>query len=386
MKNTQLAKMASNGRVKLFLQDHEAVLVLIILYPPLRDALILHMSNLGTSVQKQEEDIKLWAKTKKLSKRAMTDCVMKYVMRAYLQADQLGLTDVAMALNKVQSYIYQTAAAVAVARAKDLVKIINDNSAELTVILPADIAEMEAAIQDYSDLVDVPKSEIEKKKAEGTAQIEAIQKLIDKDKEDIGKLVQSYLPELADDYENAAKVGKPAGTKNLSMMLHVTDAVGGNNLRNAYCRATNGSEILDVSTGEKGFAKFFSLEGGLWNVLVQKKDYGDFKQNEVVVSEGKIVKMEVKIKKNTLPDMTEGSFLLTVFDEATGTKLPGLTLTLPSIDKNYTSNINGEFAGDNLVVASYAGFISGNDILTKAISFMIEAGKTSKGSFGVEKV
>jgi hypothetical protein len=344
------------------------------------------MSQMADAVQKQEEDIKVWAQTKKISKRKMAECIIKFALRTCVQADQLHLDEIKLALTKPVTYITKTGGAVAIARAKALLKLMVDNNAELTIILPADITEMEGVIADYETLENMPKNEIDEKKSAGTAMIAAIQKEIDKDKEDIRMLVHSYLPELAASYDAAAKVGLPTGTKKLKLSLHITDAVGGSPLYKVLCKITNGVNTIDVKSGKKGFAKFYGLDNGLWNVTAELANYATFKQTEVSVSTGKIVKMEIKIKKNTLADKTIGNFSVKVFNQLNHAALAGLTMKLPAIDKTYVSDALGVMKDEGLEVGAYAAIISGPNVKERSVSFMVEGGETCEVGFGMEVV
>ena len=386
MNKQENAKIASNGRVKNFIAENDAVLTLIVLFAAIKDSFILHMKALKEAVDKQAEDIKMWAQTKKESKIKMAECIIKYAGRACLQADQLHMDELKLALSKTTTYINKATGAVALARARDLRKLMSDNITELTIITPADLTEMDGVITNYDDLVNMPKGEIEKKKAIGTSKIAAAQKDIDKDKADLGKLVHSFLPQLAESYDNAAKVGLPTGVKKLRLEMHVSDAVGGSNLRNVSCQVTNGVKTIDAKTGKKGVARFYGLENGTWNVVAMKQYYAEFKQGDVSLSEDKIVKMEIKIRRNDVPDNTVGSFALTVYNMQSGLKLAGLTMTLPSIDKTYVSDSQGQLKGEGLAVGAYAAMISGEHVNERPISFMIEGNECTVGSFGMEVV
>ena len=202
-------------------------------------------------------------------------------------------------------------------------------------------------------------------------------------KADFRDLIFSYCPELLEGYEDAAKIGVPEGTKHISLQMHVTDAVGGMALKNVVVTVTNGEKIVERTTGAKGFAQFLGLETGLWNVVVEKKGYPVFKQDEVAVNNEKAAKMEVLLKKNALPDNDLRSFALTVFEKGTEVKFEGLVLYLPSVDKSYTSDENGLFSGKDLVVGAYAAVISGKEIVSRNVSFTIDGGKETRGSFWV---
>jgi hypothetical protein len=89
------------------------------------------------------------------------------------------LDDIKLASTKPVIYLSKAAGPVAIACAKDLMKLIEDNNVQLTIITLADHMEIGIAISDYLAPMDMPKSEIEEKKSEDTAKISAILKEID---------------------------------------------------------------------------------------------------------------------------------------------------------------------------------------------------------------
>jgi len=377
------AKVAANGKVKIFLAAHNAALVLITLYAALLLRFNTHVVDLDAAILEQVEDIKRFAIEKKLAKLAMAELIIRYAKRAYLQAKGLGKMDVALSLDKQLYYLLRGSAKTIEARAKELVNIMEENMEDVDVITEDMVTEMRDAIKAFSDIMDIPKSEIERRRAEGTARIAALLKETDVDRADLRDLIFSYCPDLLEGYDDAARIGVPEGTKHVSLQMHVTDAVGGMALKNVVVTVTNGEKVVKKTTGAKGFTKFLGLETGLWNVVAEKKGYPVFRQDEVAVNNEKAAKMEMLLKKNALPDNDLGSFALTVYEKGTDNKLIGFELYLPSVDKTYTSDENGLFSGKDLVVGAYAGVISGKEFVTKNVSFTIDGGKETRGSFWV---
>ena len=383
MTKMESAKMAANGRVKNFTETNKAVLLLITLYAAIILKFKTHLIDLDEAILQQAEDIKRFAAEKKLYKLEMSGLIIKYAKRAYLQAKALGKTDVALSLKKTIDYIASASDKKAEARAKELVNIMEENMEDVDVITEDMVTEMRDAIKAFSDIMDIPKSEIERRRAEGTARIAALLKETDVDRADLRDLIFSYCPDLLEGYDDAARIGVPEGTKHVSLQMHVTDAVGGMALKNVVVTVTNGEKVVKKTTGAKGFTKFLGLETGLWNVVAEKKGYPVFRQDEVAVNNEKAAKMEMLLKKNALPDNDLGSFALTVYEKGTDNKLIGFELYLPSVDKTYTSDENGLFSGKDLVVGAYAGVISGKEFVTKNVSFTIDGGKETRGSFWV---
>jgi hypothetical protein len=300
MDKIEKAKYESNGRVLIFLTAHDAALILISLYAEIKSRFLTNKGLLEEAIQKQAAEIKMFAATKRMAKYDIAECVIKFAIRGYLQVKSLGKTELMMSLDHVISYINRASSELALTRAKELKKIMSENNGILTELTTADFTEMDEKMQQYSDLVFMPKSEIKKRKAEGTKRIATIQKEVDVDKDDIGKLIQSYLPELLTGYTEAVKVGKPAGRRHTSLILHVVDAVSGAPLRYVGGTITNGITVYKRKTTKDGYIRLYSLENALWNVTVEKNDYETFIQEEVGTEEKNIVTLEIRLKKKPL--------------------------------------------------------------------------------------
>jgi hypothetical protein len=384
MKKIENAKLDSNGRVMIFITAHDAALILITLYAAIKSRFLANLALLQEAILKQAAEIKMFATSKKIAKFNMADCVIKFALRAKLQAKSLGNMELAMSLDKLKSFISSASADLALTRAKELVKIMSDNSSILTELIPADFTEMNKKIDQYAGLVFMPKNEIKKRKTEGTAKIAAIQKDLEKDKEDIGALVLSYLPDLNAEYEEAAKIGKGSGIRHTSMVLHVVDSVSGAALRYVRCNITNGIISFNKKTTRKGYVRLYSLENALWNITADFAGYETFNQEEVGTDIRKIVKMEIKLKKKPISEIKTGSFVVTVLNEKTGKPMGGLRLKLNEAEKEYVSNEYGEFSEKTMICGACTGIISGDNVVRKDVDFTVNDGKLTEVTYFVE--
>jgi hypothetical protein len=378
MKKTEKAKLDSNGRVVIFISANDAALILITLYAAIKSRFLANLALLEEAILKQAAEIKMFSSGKKIAKYSMANCIIKFALRARLQAKALGKTELAMSLNKKKSFINRASADDALARAKALEEIMSDNSAILTELTPADFTEMDKKIGQYSDIVFTPKSEIKKRKAEGTAKIAAIQKDIEIDKEDIGELVLSYLPDLYAFYKEAAKIGKPAGIRHTSLVMHIVDSLSGAPLRYVRCSINRGITSFNKKSTLIGYARFYSLENALWNVTAEYAGYETFNLAELGTNKNKIVRLEIKLKKKPMSDIKTGSFLITALNENTGRPMEGLIMKLNLSEKQYVSNSEGEFSEKTMICGDCDGTISGDGVDTESVNFTVKEGEITE--------
>jgi hypothetical protein len=378
MNKIEKAKLDSNGRVKIFITVHDAALILITLYAAVKSRFLTNLSLLEEAILKQTAEIKMFATSKKIAKSKMALCIIKFALRAKQQAKALEKTELAMSLDKKKSFINRASAEDAKTRAKALEEIMSNNSGLLTELTPADLTEMDEKIAQYSAIVFTPKSEIKKRKTEGTARIAAIQKDLETDKKDIGELVLSYLPDLYASYEEAAKIGSRAGVRHTSLVLHIVDSVSGAALRYVRCNISNGIKSYNKKTTLRGFVRLYSLENALWNVTAEYAGYESFMQEEVGTNKKKIVTLEIKLKKKPLSEIKTGSFLITALNEKTGTPMEGLIMKLNQSERQYVSNGNGEFSEKTMICGDFYGTISGDYVVTESVNFNVKEGEVTE--------
>ncbi|MEI6854312.1 MAG: carboxypeptidase-like regulatory domain-containing protein [Bacteroidota bacterium] len=384
MNKVEKSKFDSNGRVNIFITANDAALILITLYAAIKSRFLSNMVLLNEAILKQAAEIKMFASSKKAAKIKMAELIIKFAGRARLQAKSLDKIALAMSLDKKISFISRASADDALTRAKELLKIMSDNSTLLTVLIPDDFTDMQKKIDNYRDLVFMPKSEIKKRKTEGTQRIAEIQKDIETDKEDIGTLVRSYLPDLYATYEEAAKIGKPSGTRHTSMVLHVVDSESGADLRYVRCNVTTGIVSYNRKTTVKGYVRLYSLVNALWNVTAEFPGYETFIQEKVGTDKFKIVTLEIRLKKKPMSEIKTGSFVITALNEKTGQPMSGLKLKLNQSVKEYVSNSQGEFSESAMICGDCEGTITGEGVETENVIFTVNEGMTTELTFMME--
>jgi hypothetical protein len=384
MNQRDILKDEANARGKKVLVDNNAELAVNTAWGPLRASYDNKSKDIQKAIEKIFSQSGYVTFDKKLLKKIMIDTFIPLLDKASNQFMVLDKPDLAKATDVEPAYFLGCSNKVCIERARNLLGFITDNSGILTELTPAEITTMVDSLKDFDDINNMPKSVIKAKKAEGTDVLKNLFGELDVLKHLIKKHIRAYNPNLLALWIKENKIGKSATARPISLNLHVTDAVGGVDLRYALCTATNGTKTLVGKSTALGFRKFYGLASGLWNITVTLKNYETFKQTEVAISDNKTLEMEVKLKKNTLPDATEGNFKITMYNLATGAKLKDISLYLSAIDKTYVSDTEGQMKATGLAVGAYAGIITGEHVTPKSVSISIDGGKTTELSFGLE--
>lgn len=383
MNQRDILKDEANARGKQVLVDYNTDLNANPAWGPMR----LLYDNKSKDIQNAVE--KIFNKSgyvtfdKKLLKNIMINTYIPLLDKASNQFVALDKPDLAKATDVERAYFLNCSNKVCIERARNLLGFVKDNSTLLTELTPANITSMVDSLKDFDDINNMPKSVIKAKKAEGTDVLKTLFAELDVIKHLVRKHIRAYNSNLLDLWVKENKIGKSATARPISLNLHVTDSVGGVNLRNAVCTITNGTKTLGGKTTSKGFKKYYGLDSGLWNITVTMKNYETFKQKEVAIGANKTLNMEVKIKKNTLPDALEGGCKVTVFNVANGNKLKDISLYFCSIDKTFVTDMLGFINVSGLAVGAYACILSGEHVTTKFVSVSIDGGKTTEVGFGL---
>lgn len=168
MDNKQRAKLDSMKRVKDYMGKHAADMSPIAEIAAETLVLNNNYDIIINASQIQEDDLSGETDAATAAKTAMANVVLKYIKRGRVKAHQLNNTALYEKLNKSVSFIAKAEKAVAVTRAGDLKKDLNDNLAILTNITAANITEIGNAITKYDGLKDAPQTDKGAQKATGT--------------------------------------------------------------------------------------------------------------------------------------------------------------------------------------------------------------------------
>jgi hypothetical protein len=393
MKAFEELRLAALHRVQDFNVKHAVELAAINEFP-------VEKTDLDTSVTKIEKarainaaNIKTIAVEKTALQNAMAEIIYKYQLRAAVKAHQLGDMELELALDLSKDYMLKNNDDTVAVKAEEIKNVIKNNLAQLTNINPADITVMEDAITAYVNKKDETKEAIDDRKSLGTDPMPDLLNEADVPKNNIGKLVLSYLPDLAHEWDVAARVGRPTGVRHTSIAILITDALSGIRLKDVRCTITNGIETIAKLSSVRGWVKFFSLDNALWNIITEYPNYDTVTHENISTEESKITRLEIKLDKKPLsgqgqtqpdPETTTGSFSVKCIDKNTGQPKGNLLLTIPVLNLTFDSDEDGEFFGDSVPPGTYIADISGIDIVTLEVTISITAGQHTETTVLVE--
>lgn len=260
------------------------------------------ITDVGKAAQAQTPDTTVITEDKQLDKEGMGDVVYKFMLRAAVRASLStaeGAKELASALNKPLTYITDANDQPAINRATDLKDLMKNNRTTIvTNITDDDVEEMEAAIDSFAGIKNKNKEAVEEKKAEGTDKIDDLLDEVDVPKGLIGKLVYSYLPKQAHEWELMIKVGKAAGIRHLDLVIKYVDDATGEVMRGVKATIACVDSTLEETSSKLGYVRGYSMESANWSITSKKKGYkDDVKTNVGIGSDGKIVRMEVRMVK-----------------------------------------------------------------------------------------
>jgi hypothetical protein len=183
--------------------------------------------------------------------------------------------------------------------AEEMKNIMKKNLALLTNITPANIAEMDNEIAAYVNIIQKPKTAIKNRKSRGTDPIPRLLNSADIPKKNIGRLVQSYLPDLLDEWDAFARIGRSTSIRHTSIAIQCTEISTGIRLKNVRVTITNDMDTLTKHTTRKGWVRFNSLENGIYSVTTEYHDYITDIRTNIGIIKDKMVRLDIKLKKKT---------------------------------------------------------------------------------------
>jgi hypothetical protein len=296
MNSTQQTTYEAALRAKKFNEENATALSVIPDYDIFSNELVVNLAFVEDCMHQQAEDITVIAPDKAEHKIAMGEKVIKYAMRGATKAHQLGNLQLEAGLSHAVSYIIFAGDDLAESRAFDMKELMKNNLSILTNLEDANIEEMEEAITQFKTLKPLPKEGIEKKKSKGTDPLPGWLTKLDDDMTQMGKLIHSYLPDLAPTWDNYVKKGEPKGKRKLSVVVRYKDNNTGVNLRKVKVTFQKGDLVVEKKSTRLGYARMYGAEEGNWKITAEYAGYETDVKTDVGISENKIVRMEVKLK------------------------------------------------------------------------------------------
>ncbi|MEI8204633.1 MAG: carboxypeptidase-like regulatory domain-containing protein [Bacteroidota bacterium] len=303
MNKFEIARWTKNLNVKLFLSENHDDLILILLYLVEENEFLALMAEVQTAIDKEAEDISVITAEKQLVKFDMGHFLFDLSLRASVEAHQLHMNELSLALDRPLSYFTDASDTDASTRAHETIALLSNPA--LTSILPADIVTAHAKETAYNAIKILPKHEIKLKKSETTAIIPEKLNLIDESENRIGKLIYSYRKNLINAWEEVIKVGEPVGVRHISLVFKLTDHTTGVPLPKVKVTLTNGITTITRYSSKIGWARFYSLETGNWSAQIEYETYHSQSKTDIGIEEDKIVKFDIKLEKTTPTTPTE---------------------------------------------------------------------------------
>ena len=295
MNKFEITRWTKDLNVALFLEENHDELILIDLYSVEEAEHIALMAETQTAIDREAEDITVITIEKENVKEDMGQFLFDLCLRGSVQAHQLHLNELSLALDRPITYFTNANETDAGTRAHEIITLLTNPA--LTSILEEDLVtahEKEAA---YNAIKILPRHEIKLKKAETTAIIPDKLNSVDESENRIGKIIYSYKKNLIKAWEEVIKVGEPVGVRHISLIMKVLDETTEVPLIKVKVTATNGVITIIKYSSKLGWVRFYSLETGNWSTLTQFENYLPDTKTDIGIEEDKIAKFEVKLKK-----------------------------------------------------------------------------------------
>jgi hypothetical protein len=378
MNKRSIARYEADDRVRDFMTAHDVYLTAISLYTTEKTAFLTGMNKLETAMQKQTADTKKYAVKKDAIMEEMAASLYKFSLRGSVQADQLGMIDLAFDLDKSLTYFSVGEDNLIISRANEQKDLMKNSLSVLTEISPADILDMETKIAAYTAVRDQPEKEIRLKKITSSDIIPDLLNDIDIIKYRIGMLVYSYLPGLADEWDEISKVGMPEGTRHTDLAVHFSSDETGINLPNVKCTVSSAVDTITKKSSKKGWVRYFNLEPRDWDVTSELEGYETDVQPNVGIDGINVVKLGVRLRRKTMPgdqETTTGALSLFASDKETGQALDGAQYILHEAKRRNTTDEDGEGYEDLLAPGPQTGTLYMEGYHSLPFNFTVEAGK-----------
>ena len=216
MRKRQINGYEAGKRVKALWVNYEAELDSIEEMAVEKVALDKTLDKMDAAAAIQSDDITGEALEKQELKDAMSQIVLIYELRGRVKAQRANKHSLAQELSHSATYFMQADAELALARATAIKDKIKNNLTVLTNITPANVDEMETAIEKFRSVITAPQETKKEHKVTGTNEIETLSYQLDQVIMNIGDLIYSYFPEteLSQLFDAQSKLGSSTSRHN----------------------------------------------------------------------------------------------------------------------------------------------------------------------------
>ena len=296
MEKTLQARLNADQRGESFCTKYNDQLITVDEYPAEILSFKAKVKKVEDAAQVQATNTKVITADKAIDKQGLADVIYKYELRGSMKAHQLGLVELELSLDNPLSFIGDATGLDAITRATNLKEIMHDNIGVLTNITEDNITEMEGAIGSFSGIKNANKSAVDVKKSTGPDVWDGLLNEAEVPRTHIEKIVYSYFPDLAHEWDLAIKVGKAAGIRHQDLVFKYVDYdtnVVLNKIKTSMVMGT--TRLLKHST-VLGFSRGYGMESGNWEVTSSDPRYVTDVQTNVGIGDG-VVSRVIRLKK-----------------------------------------------------------------------------------------
>ncbi|UAY52075.1 carboxypeptidase-like regulatory domain-containing protein [Ferruginibacter albus] len=273
MNNEQRSKLDSYNRITSFNTTHSADTSTISEYAAEATAFNNALAAINAAAGKQEEVNDSTVVPVADLKAKMSAVIMRFIQRGMVRARQNGNAELANELNEPASFILFATKTVAVQRAQNLRNLLNNNLGTLSNIAASDISIIDDAIDAYDAIKDVPRSNAQHKKANGTDLIPTGFATADVAIENMYSLLHSYFieskPELVDEFTLAKEIIN-TGIRHTSIDIRIAAATDNTPVANAVVTntktgrqyITDAAGTIHINRHPKGYFTFKTSAAG----------------------------------------------------------------------------------------------------------------------------
>jgi hypothetical protein len=184
------------------------------------------------------------------------------------------------------------------------------------------------------------------------------------------------------------KVGKPEAPRKTMLVAFITDAVTRVPMRKVKVTLKKGDIVIVKKSTKKGYARFYSLEPGNYTLIAEYPEYDSYYKDSIGLDDKHIEKILIGMRLEEVfvhPETSKGQLSLTVFDKETGLPKDSVIVSIPFVNHNFTTPMNGHDLVTGLMPGNYQGMLHCMGYQSLSFYFTIEADQVTEVQLYLEK-
>lgn len=254
-------------------------------------------TNLETTIQIQIRDTKPTTEYILQIKIKMSDTLYRLQRKCLPYARLAKNDDLTGRISNSKYFIERARIGYAIARAKEIEKVINDNLSTFISITPQDLTTMATVISNYYDVTQKTGEEMSKKQGSGTKMIPILIKEGMTTVENLFDMCYGEFAEAKPELVNildAAKEIYDIGIHHTAVILTITEKGTNKKLKEVLVLI---KELNKTTTSNiTGTAKFEKIKHGIFTFIFTKEGYITY-ETIITVKQGKTIEMTVEMEK-----------------------------------------------------------------------------------------